>query len=165
MAISPDSEAADDLRPEYDFRAMRGVVRGITVVDDYGHHPTEIRATLQAVRACRFQRVHVLFQPHRYTRTQALMVDFGRAFHQADTIQVADIYPASEPPIPGVTSETLVRRMKDFGHRGAHYAPSLEQGIAAVIEAAQPGDAIITLGAGSVSQSAETIFELLKHGV
>lgn len=143
---------------------VRGTSHGITVIDDYGHHPTEIRATLQAARACRFEHVHVLFQPHRYTRTQALLDDFARAFHQADSVQVADIYPASEVPIPGVTSELLVRRIQDFGHRGAHYAGSLEQGIAAILKAARPGDAIITLGAGNVSQSASTILEKLKPG-
>ena len=77
---------------------VRGTERGVTVIDDYGHHPTEIRATLAAARACRYQRIHVLFQPHRYTRTQALMDDFARAFHQADTVHVMDIYAASEAP-------------------------------------------------------------------
>ena len=82
---------------------VRGTERGVTVIDDYGHHPTEIRATLAAARACRFQSVHVLFQPHRYTRTQALMDDFARSFHQADSVHVTDIYAASEAPIEGVT--------------------------------------------------------------
>ena len=77
---------------------VRGTERGVTVIDDYGHHPTEIRATLAAARACRFNRVHVLFQPHRYTRTAALMDDFARAFHQADSVHVMDIYAASEAP-------------------------------------------------------------------
>src|SRR5580698_8484980 len=85
----------------------RGVERGITVIDDYGHHPTEIRATLAAARACRYTRIHVLFQPHRYTRTDALMSDFARAFHQADSVHVMDIYAASEQPIEGVTAQVL----------------------------------------------------------
>ena len=96
--------------------------RGVTVIDDYGHHPTEIRATLAAARACRFRRVHVLFQPHRYTRTQALLDDFARAFHQADSVFVLDIYAASEKPIEGVSSRALVERIRAFGHRDAHYA-------------------------------------------
>src|SRR5258708_33681697 len=80
---------------------VRGSEHGITVIDDYGHHPTEIRATLAAARACRYRRIHVLFQPHRYTRTQALMYDFASAFHQADTVHLVDIYAASRQPIDG----------------------------------------------------------------
>jgi UDP-N-acetylmuramate--alanine ligase len=141
---------------------IRGAARGVTVIDDYGHHPTEIRATLAAARSCEFKRVHVLFQPHRYSRTQALLDDFARAFHLADTVQVLDIYAASEAAIDGVSSQVLVGKLKDFGHRKAYYAGSMEQGIAAVLAAASPGDAIITLGAGSVSQSAELILAKLQ---
>ena len=93
---------------------MRGSERGVTVIDDYGHHPTEIRATLAAARACRYARIHVLFQPHRYTRTQALMDDFARAFHQADTVHLIDIYAASEPPIEGVTVASANRPVADL---------------------------------------------------
>ena len=100
---------------------MRGEERGITVVDDYGHHPTEIRATLAAARLCGFRRVHVLFQPHRYTRTFHLMDEFARSFHQADSVFVMDIYAASEKPIEGVTAEALVDRIRQFGHRGVEY--------------------------------------------
>jgi len=141
---------------------VRGSERGITVIDDYGHHPTEIRATLSSARACRFGHVHVLFQPHRYTRTEALMDEFARSFHQADTVHVTDIYAASETPIAGVTSQALVDRLHAFGHRGASYAGSMEQGIESVVAAAAPGDAIVTLGAGSVSQSAEGILSQLR---
>jgi UDP-N-acetylmuramate--alanine ligase len=141
---------------------VRGSERGVTVIDDYGHHPTEIRATLAAARACRFKSVHVLFQPHRYTRTEALMDDFARAFHQADSVYVTDIYAASEAPIAGVTSQALVEKLQAFGHRGASYTGSLEQGIGAVVAAAGAGSAIITLGAGSVSHAAEHIMNRLR---
>ena len=141
---------------------VKGSAKGVTVVDDYGHHPTEIRATLSAARACRFRNVHVLFQPHRYTRTHALMDDFARAFHQADTVHVTDIYAASERPIEGVTSEALVEKLAAYGHRGARYAGSLEQGIEAVLAAAESGDVIVTLGAGSVSQTGDRILARLK---
>jgi UDP-N-acetylmuramate--alanine ligase len=141
---------------------VRGSARGITVIDDYGHHPTEIRATLAAARACRFKHVHVLFQPHRYSRTQALMDDFAQSFHQADTVHITDIYAASEAAIEGVTSLALVDKLRAFGHRGASYEPSMEQGIQSVIAAASPGDAIVTLGAGSVSQSADDILTSLR---
>jgi UDP-N-acetylmuramate--alanine ligase len=141
---------------------IRGTERGVTVIDDYGHHPTEIRATLSAARACHYKRIHVLFQPHRYTRTDALMDEFARAFHQADAVYVLDIYAASEEPIEGVTAEALAARMTAFGHRGAHYAGSMEKGIDAVAGEAKPGDAIVTLGAGSVSHAGEGILSRLR---
>jgi UDP-N-acetylmuramate--alanine ligase len=142
---------------------LRGTERGIAVIDDYGHHPTEIRATLAAARACRcFGRVHVLFQPHRYTRTRALLDDFARAFHQADSVFVLDIYAASERPIDGVTAQALVERIEAFGHRNARYLESMDAGIAAVASVAREGDAILTLGAGSVSQAGDRILEELK---
>ena len=141
---------------------IRGTERGVTVIDDYGHHPTEIRATLAAARACRYKKIHVLFQPHRYTRTDALMDEFARAFHQADTVHVMDIYAASEEPIEGVNAEALAARIRAFGHRGAHYAGSMERGMEAVIAEAQPGDAIVTLGAGSVSHAGEGILSRLR---
>jgi UDP-N-acetylmuramate--alanine ligase len=144
---------------------IKGTEGGVTVIDDYGHHPTEILATLAAARACHFKRVHVLFQPHRYTRTQALMDEFARAFHQADTVQVLDIYAASETPIEGISSKALTDRMEGYGHRGAHYAGAMPQGVAAVTSAAAPGDAIITLGAGNVSQAAGLILEKLRSGL
>jgi UDP-N-acetylmuramate--alanine ligase len=141
---------------------IRGEAGGVTVVDDYGHHPTEIRATLEAARSCCGKRVHVLFQPHRYTRTFHLLDDFARAFHQADRVIVLDIYAASEKPIEGVTAESLVERMRQFGHRGAEYAGSTENGIEMIVEAAEPGDLVLTLGAGSVSQTGEKILERLR---
>ena len=141
---------------------IKGTANGITVVDDYGHHPTEIRATLSSARGCNFPRVHVLFQPHRYTRTQALMDDFARAFDQADTVHVTDIYAASEQPIDGVTAQALAQKITAHGHRGACYAGSLEQGIGSVLAAANAGDVIITLGAGNVSQAANQILARLK---
>ena len=95
------------------------------MVDDYGHHPTEIRATLDGARQCGFRRIHVLFQPHRFTRTFHLMDEFARAFHQADSVFVMDIYAASEKPIEGVTAEALVERLRQFGHRGAEYVGTL----------------------------------------
>jgi UDP-N-acetylmuramate--alanine ligase len=136
---------------------VRGTAGGITVIDDYGHHPTEIRATLAAAAACRFKRVHVLFQPHRYSRTEALMDDFARAFAQADTVHVMDIYAASETPIEGVTAEALVDRLRAFGHKGAHYAGSMPKGIESILAVAESGDAVVTLGAGSVYQAGDQI--------
>jgi UDP-N-acetylmuramate--alanine ligase len=141
---------------------IKGRERDITVIDDYGHHPTEVRATLAAARACNYRRVHVLFQPHRFTRTQALMDEFAQAFHQADSVFVLDIYAASESSIEGVTSEALVRRLSDFGQRSAIFAGSLPAGIDAIVATAEPGDAIITLGAGNVSQGSGLILDKLR---
>jgi UDP-N-acetylmuramate--alanine ligase len=140
---------------------VRGVANGVTVVDDYGHHPTEIRATLAAAKSCCRGKMHVLFQPHRYTRTFHLLDDFARAFHQADRVLVLDIYAASEKPIEGVTAEALVDRMRQFGHRGAEYAGSNHTGVEMIVQGVEPGDMILTLGAGSVSQLGEKILEKL----
>jgi UDP-N-acetylmuramate--alanine ligase len=136
---------------------VRGEAAGIVVIDDYGHHPTEIRATLDTARQCGFDRVLVLFQPHRYTRTQLLMDDFARSFHQADRVFVLDIYAASEKPIEGVTAEALVDRIREFGHRSVVHSGSLESGVEALLREARPGDAVLTLGAGSVSQAGEML--------
>lgn len=142
--------------------SVRGVERGVTVVDDYGHHPTEVKATLAAARLSPYRQVRVLFQPHRYSRTKYLLDEFGTAFHQADDLYLLDIYAASEPEIEGVTTESLLEKIRSYGHRSAHYAPSMEAGIAAITAASAAGDLIVTLGAGNVSQAAEKILEKLR---
>jgi UDP-N-acetylmuramate--alanine ligase len=143
---------------------VRGKERGITVVDDYGHHPTEIRATLDGARLCGFRRIHVLFQPHRYTRTFHLLDEFARSFHQADSLFVMDIYAASEKPIEGVSAESLVERIRQFGHRGVEYVGTLDRGVEALLGAAQDGDLVLTLGAGSVWQAGEKVLARLREG-
>jgi UDP-N-acetylmuramate--alanine ligase len=144
---------------------VKGVARGVTVVDDYGHHPTEILATLRAARDAGYTRVHVLFQPHRFTRTRDLQPEFARAFVDASLVQVLDIYPAGETPIPGVDTPTLVdsiRRANGVGG-AVDYAPSIPDAIARLTAAAQPGDVILTLGAGSVSSAAPAVLEALAR--
>jgi UDP-N-acetylmuramate--alanine ligase len=141
---------------------FRGEAAGVTVIDDYGHHPTEVRATLDAARLCQFQRVHVIFQPHRYTRTQHLMDDFARSFHQADTVALLDIYAASEAPIEGVSSDALAARLRAFGHREAHLAGSIENAVSLIASIAQPGDAVLTLGAGNVWQAGDQLLTRLR---
>jgi UDP-N-acetylmuramate--alanine ligase len=143
---------------------VRGKEQGITVVDDYGHHPTEIRATLDGARVCGFRRIHVLFQPHRYTRTFHLMDEFARSFHQADTLFVMDIYAASEKPIEGVTAESLVERIRQFGHRGAEYVGTLDRGVDALLGVARDGDLVMTLGAGNVWQAGDKVLARLREG-
>jgi UDP-N-acetylmuramate--alanine ligase len=140
---------------------IKGVINDITVVDDYGHHPAEIRATLEAARGCKFNRLLVLFQPHRYTRTQHLWDDFCRAFNQADILVLIDIYAASEAPIPGITSEALANAIREAGHKNVHYFRSMQEGIVFLLKQARPGDAILTIGAGSVSRASGELMVLL----
>ena len=140
---------------------IKGLINGITLIDDYGHHPAEIRATLEAARVCKFNRVLVLFQPHRYTRTQHLWDEFSRAFNQADVLVLADIYPAHEPPIPGVTSEALAAAIRNAGHKQVIYRSNLHEGIEYLLAEARPGDAIFTIGAGNVNRALGELAVLL----
>ena len=115
-----------------------------------------------AARLCGFRRIHVLFQPHRYTRTFHLMDEFARSFHQADSVFVMDIYAASEKPIEGVTAEALVERIRQFGHRGVEYVGTIDRGVDALLKAAGDGDLVLTLGAGNVWQAGEKVLERLR---
>ncbi len=139
---------------------LRGAARGVTVVDDYGHHPTEIRATLAAARECGYQMIHVVFQPHRYSRTLDLLDKFGDAFTDADTVIVLPIYAASEEPIPGVTAQRLAERIEG---PQVQYAADFATAVEAVAAQAQKGDLILTLGAGSVSQLGPLILAALEE--
>jgi UDP-N-acetylmuramate--alanine ligase len=141
---------------------LRGRVAGVDVIDDYGHHPTEIRATLAAATQCGYRKIHVIFQPHRYTRTRDLMDEFAGAFSDADSLLVLDIYPASEQPIEGVTGEALAQRIAEKGDAQASYARSFEDAVDAAIGVAEEGDMILTLGAGSVSQLGPMLLEKLR---
>ena len=136
---------------------------GVSVIDDYGHHPTEIKATLAAARQCGFRKVHVIFQPHRYTRTRDLMEEFTTAFGDADSLFVLDIYAASEKPIEGITGEILAQRIREKTARSVCYVNSPAEGVEAAAAIAQDGDMILTLGAGSVSQFGPMILDKLKE--
>jgi UDP-N-acetylmuramate--alanine ligase len=138
---------------------QRGQARGVTVVDDYGHHPTEIRATLAAARECGYRRIYVVFQPHRYSRTLYLMDEFSGAFADADTVIVLPIYAASEEPIPGVTAERLASRIQG---PQVQFAADFAAAVAAVAAEVREGDLILTLGAGNVSQLAPQILTALE---
>ena len=141
----------------------RGQERGVTVIDDYGHHPTEIRATLAAARLCNFRRIHAIFQPHRYTRTQHLLDDFAKSFHQADAVYVLDIYAASEDPIEGVTGSALAQRIRDFGHRAVEYTATIDRTVDTVVAKLGDQDLVLTLGAGNVWQAGEKVLEKLRE--
>ncbi len=132
---------------------------GVTVIDDYAHHPTEIRATLNAAKTGNFRRLFVIFQPHRYTRTMHLFDDFARAFNLADVVLMLDIYPAGENPIEGVTTQALIEKIKSFGHKNAMYAPTFEMIESYVISNAKEGDAVIVMGAGSVTKLSDILSE------
>jgi len=143
---------------------VKGRINGITVIDDYGHHPTEIKATLAAARQCGFSGVHVIFQPHRYTRTQLLMDQFATAFHDADSLMLLDVYAANELPIEGVHSVLLAERIAAAHGPEVQYATSFAEAAQKVAERARPGDMILTLGAGSVSQVGKIVLQRLEHG-
>lgn len=143
---------------------FKGEEKGITVVDDYGHHPTEIKATLAAARiGAPSRRIVVLFQPHRYTRTNDLMDEFASAFNNADVLLVTDIYAASETPIEGINAEVLTDRIKSYGHKNAEYVGPLEATGEALHRTVREGDLVITLGAGSVHRIGDQLLELLRE--
>jgi len=153
---------------------LKGRACGVSVIDDYGHHPTEIRATLAAARQCGFKRVHVVFQPHRYSRTRDLLDEFATAFSDADTVFVLDIYAASESPISGITGQRVADAIqamggkqgggKSLGHKnkGVLYVPSFDDAAREAVAAAEDGDMVLTLGAGSISHLGAKVLEQLK---
>ena len=144
---------------------VRGTADGVTVVDDYGHHPAEIRATLAAAKAGFEGRVVTIFQPHRYTRTFHLRDEFVTAFYQADVLVVLDIYAAGEAPIEGVSAADLAERIRAHGHRHVSYlggdrATVLDH----LCDITRPGDLVLTLGAGDVGQLGPALLERLGAG-
>jgi UDP-N-acetylmuramate--alanine ligase len=162
LGIAPDEIAAglETFRGVDRRFQLKGSIAGVAVVDDYGHHPTEILATLRAARDCGYNHVHVLFQPHRYTRTCDLLPEFAAAFGDADSVQILDIYAASEEPIPGITAEILAQKIPH-----AEYAASIQHAVETLAARAQPGDVLLTLGAGNVSQIAPLLLDALHTPV
>ncbi len=142
---------------------LRGRAAGVSVIDDYGHHPTEIKATLAAAKQCGYGKIHVIFQPHRYTRTRDLIEEFTTSFDDADSLFVLDIYTTNEKPIEGVTGEILAQRIRERSAKNGRYASSVAEAVEAATAVAQDGDMILTLGAGSVSQFGPLILEKLKE--
>jgi UDP-N-acetylmuramate--alanine ligase len=135
---------------------------GVVVIDDYAHHPTEIRATLSAVRAAGFNRVLAAFQPHRYSRTHRLFEDFARAFEDADVVLITDIYPAGESPIEGVTSEALVERIGNLYGGQVRHVPDFASIESFMKNQAQTGDAIVIMGAGSITSVSDTLARAME---
>ena len=141
----------------------RGIVNDITVIDDYGHHPTEIAAVLAAAKAAKPPRIVVAFQPHRYTRTRDLMKEFGVALAEADEVVLTDIYAASEDPIPGVTIDALAAVVNTSRKKPVHIVAKLTDMAAHVADLARPGDLVITLGAGSIGTLATGLIAELER--
>ena len=145
-----------------------GEVGGVKLVDDYGHHPAEVRATLDAARGAfpaEQHRIVVAFQPHRYSRTEHLFEEFTSAFNQADLLFVTDIYAAGEKPIEGITSKKLVEAIRKHGHKGARYVGDKAEIPARLVEKLRAGDVVIALGAGDINRSLERIAELLRENL
>lgn len=143
---------------------LKGEVCDITVVDDYGHHPTEIRATLSAVKqAWPEKRLVVLFQPHRYSRTKGLFNEFQTCFHLADLLVMTDIYAASEEPIEGIGSLQLLEKIRQHGQRHTAHIPEVSELAAAIKDKLQPGDLVLTLGAGNIVKAGEELLALLEN--
>ncbi len=140
---------------------IKGVHAGVTLIDDYGHHPAEIRATLAAARGCGYKRLLVLFQPHRYSRTKQLWNEFCNSFNEADILVVLDVYPAGEAPISGAGGERLSESISFAGHKHVVYANSLEAGMEFMIREARMGDAVLAIGAGNVNRVLEPMAALL----
>jgi UDP-N-acetylmuramate--alanine ligase len=139
-----------------------GEAGGVLVVDDYGHHPTEIAAVIAAARASLARRLVVAFQPHRFTRTQQLLEAFGPAMKDADEIVLTDIYAASEEPIAGVTIEALADSVRRGSGKPVHVVRTLDELVPALVRIARPGDAVITLGAGSIGTVPAKLIDALK---
>ncbi len=143
---------------------IKGEVNDITIIDDYGHHPTEIKAVLKTIaQSYPGRRRFVLFQPHRYTRTQALFDDFTTAFYQSDVLIVTDIYAASEPPIHGVHAEKLAAAIQQHGHGNTSYVPDHIDLVSLLVKEAREGDVILTLGAGNVWRTGEALLKRLQE--
>ena len=141
---------------------IKGEAGGVLVLDDYGHHPTEIRAVLETLANCYPDRRRIIaFQPHRYSRTQALLEQFSRCFYHCDVLLISEIYAASEKPIPGVTGRLLVEEIAAHGHHDLHFCPTLEEMSDKLLSIVQPGDVVMTLGAGNILQVGEALLQRL----
>jgi UDP-N-acetylmuramate--alanine ligase len=143
---------------------LKKEVNGIMIVEDYGHHPTEIKATLDAAKRGFARRLVVVFQPHRYTRLSLLMKEFATAFNQADVLIVTEVYPAGEPPIPGITGKALYEEIRQFGHKNVHFEPNLKKIPALLQKIARPEDIVLVQGAGNIYKIVPDIISAVEGG-
>lgn len=140
----------------------KGDIKDILIIDDYGHHPTEIQATLSALKKGWHRRIIVVFQPHRYTRTKFLLPDFGRSFYDADSVIVSEIYPAGEVPIEGIKGRLIADEIKAFGHKNVIFIENIKEIAPFLLDIVKPGDIVLTLGAGDVWKVAEHFLKLMQ---
>jgi UDP-N-acetylmuramate--alanine ligase len=140
---------------------VKGEAAGVLVIDDYGHHPTEVAATVQAALSSYRRRLFVLFQPHRYTRTQALADQFGTCFAGAQRVFITDVYAAGEKPIPGVNADTIVERVRRDGKIEVEHVRNYEDGVKRIAETVREGDMVITMGAGDVTKAGDLLLARL----
>jgi len=143
---------------------LKGLVKGIMVMDDYAHHPTEIEVSLKALRDGWKKRIITVFQPHLYSRTRDFYQEFGRSLFASDVLVLTYIYPAREEPIPGVTSELITRAVKEYGHKEVHYIPEKEDVIPFLLDTVKGNDLVITMGAGDVYKVGEELVSALSSG-
>ena len=141
----------------------KGIVAGVRIVEDYGHHPAEVRATLAAARTLEPKRIITVFQPHRFTRTQDLFGDFMSCFNESDVLVLTEIYPAGEEPIPGVTSERLFESIRDHGYRDLRYTAEKDAIPDDLAPELSAGDLVLLLGAGDIGKLAEPLLRRLEQ--
>ena len=158
-AIRAGLEAFDGVERRLE---RRGAAAGVRVVDDYAHHPSEIRATLEAIREAFGARTVVIFQPHRYSRLEALHDDFCGAFGDADLVVVTEVHAAGETPIPGIDGARLAAGIEAAGHPGVRFIPQIEEVAAAIVPELAPGDVVVTLGAGTIAGLPDALLEALR---
>ena len=162
----PFESAADALANfggvERRYQAL-GTAAGVHVVDDYAHHPAELRATLAAARSVHAGRIVSVFQPHRYTRTRDCMQEFATAFNDSDLVIISDIYPAGDAPIPGITGQALAEAIAAHGHKGVRFIGELDAITDQLPKQLSPGDLLLTLGAGDISTLGKRVLEKLSE--
>jgi UDP-N-acetylmuramate--alanine ligase len=142
---------------------IKGESNGVLVVDDYAHHPSEIKATLEAARKGWDRRIVAVFQPHTFTRTQTFYKDFARSFDDADVVVITDVYPAREEPIEGVTGDLIANQAKSYGLKNIHYVPDFNDICTKLLEIVKENDIVITIGAGSIYKISDQLLEQLSN--
>ena len=160
--VSKALESFDGIQRRF---TVRGEIGGVTVVDDFGHHPAEVRCTLQAARTgFAGQRIIAAFQPHRYSRTKDQFQEFVRSFYDADKVYISDVFAAGEEPIEGADSSSLVSAIKTSGHKDVNYIPKREDLAEQIAKEVRPGDLVITLGAGDIQLTCNEVIAALEKG-
>ena len=163
MKFAKISEALSNFHGAKRRFQSKGILKNVWIVDDYAHHPTEISATLKAARETKPNKLICVFQPHRYSRTKLLLKEFGNAFKEADFLVLTDIYSAGEEKIEGISGESILEEVLGATNQAVSYIPEREKIAEYLIEQVNPGDMVITMGAGDIYKTGEELIELLKQ--